>query len=85
MSGAGIGNISRAGSSIAVKDVQIDLAYNFTDRKIIETLVRVARVELASQPWEGHVLPLYYTRTLWSHLGDSNSRPPLYESDALAN
>lgn len=27
-----------------------------------ESMVRVARVELASQPWEGHILPMYYTR-----------------------
>ena len=24
--------------------------------------VRVARIELASQPWEGRILPLYHTR-----------------------
>ena len=53
-------------------------------------MVRVQRVELWFQPWEGYVLPLYDTRLpkyiiKWSHLGDSNSGPPLYESDALAN
>ncbi len=50
-------------------------------------MVRVRRVELRSQPWEGHIIPLYDTRmgTIWSHLGDSNPGPPLYESDALAN
>ncbi len=25
-------------------------------------MVRVARIELASQPWEGYILPIYYTR-----------------------
>ena len=47
-------------------------------------MVRVARIELASQPWEGHILPLNYTR-VWSRLGDSNPGPQLYESCALAN
>ena len=26
--------------------------------------VRVARIELASQPWEGRILPLYHTRNI---------------------
>ncbi len=26
---------------------------------------RVARIELARRPWEGHRLPLHHTRALW--------------------
>lgn len=32
-------------------------SFNYTPE-----VVRVAGVEPASQPWEGHILPLYYTR-----------------------
>lgn len=60
-------------------------------------VVRTERIELSSRPWEGHILPLNYARILacqpksaqadegWSHLGDSNPGPPLYESGALAS
>ena len=26
------------------------------------SMVRVERIELSAQPWEGHVLPLHHTR-----------------------
>ena len=29
---------------------------------IVVTMVRVERIELSAQPWEGHVLPLHHTR-----------------------
>lgn len=32
-------------------------------------VVRVAGVEPASQPWEGYILPLYYTRILEPKMG----------------
>jgi hypothetical protein len=35
-------------------------AYVVCERRRVE--VRVARIELASQPWEGRVLPLNHTR-----------------------
>ena len=35
------------------------------DRVCISLLVRVARIELASCPWQGHVLPLNHTRAVF--------------------
>jgi hypothetical protein len=41
-------------------------------------MVRVERIELSSQPWEGYIMAtIRYPH--WSHLGDSNPGPPLYE------
>ncbi len=57
-------------------------------------MVRMEGVEPSSQPWEGYILavirhppalPCIASRQKWSHLGDSNPGPPLYESGALAN
>ncbi len=31
-------------------------------------MVRVERIELSLQPWEGHVLPLNYTRVFAAYL-----------------
>ena len=63
-----------------------------------DELVRVERIELSFQPWEGCILAtIRYPHNrgprkerilcgvTWSHLGDSNPGPPLYESGALAN
>ena len=35
-----------------------------------DSLVRAARIELALQAWEAHVLPIYYARVLKEGLGN---------------
>jgi hypothetical protein len=34
-------------------------------------MVRVARIELASHPWEGYILPLNHTRALMFIIADA--------------
>lgn len=46
--------------------------------------MRVQRIELCAQPWEGYILAtIRYPRIVWSRCPDLNRRPTLYESAAL--
>lgn len=46
--------------------------------------MRVQRIELCAQPWEGYILTtIRYPRIVWSRCPDLNRRPTLYESAAL--
>jgi hypothetical protein len=43
----------------------------------MQKVVRVARIELASQPWEGRILPLNHTR-MFSYFNKRNSEKELF-------
>ena len=51
--------------------INSDFTHKYNSKLLIimllyySTSVRVARIELASQPWEGRMLPLYHTRILY--------------------
>ena len=52
----------------------------FINLKFME---RVARIELAYSAWKADVLPMNYTRILWSEKRDSNPQHPPWQGGAL--
>ena len=68
-----------------LKNLNQKIAQSGEDLDFFSEMVRVQRIELCSRPWEGRILATIRYPRIWSHLGDSNPGPPLYESDALAN
>ena len=49
----------------------------------MKLMERVKRIELSQSAWKAEVLPLNYTRLLWSGRQDSNLRPPGPKPGAL--